>query len=77
MPYLDRFVIEVIKDANNAFARLRQGSLDIYDRLRPQDITELRSRLGITQVSDLGPGMPTDHLWFKLIAAVSQNPRIS
>ena len=32
LPYLDQLVIEVVKDANNAFARLRQGSLDIYDR---------------------------------------------
>ncbi|HEY7181310.1 MAG TPA: ABC transporter substrate-binding protein [Blastocatellia bacterium] len=66
LPYLDRLVIDVVKDANNAFARLRQGSLDIYDRLRPQDIAELRSQPGVTQISDLGPGLPTDHLWFNL-----------
>jgi peptide/nickel transport system substrate-binding protein len=66
LPYLDRLVIEVAKDANNAFARLRQGSLDIYDRLRPADFVELRSQPGITQVSDLGPGLPADHLWFNL-----------
>src|SRR5215475_9913956 len=29
LPYLDRLVIEVVKDANNAFMRLRQGSLDM------------------------------------------------
>jgi peptide/nickel transport system substrate-binding protein len=66
LPYLDRLVIEVVKDANNAFARLRQGSLDIYDRLRPPDYAELRSQPGVTQVSDLGPGLPADHLWFNL-----------
>jgi peptide/nickel transport system substrate-binding protein len=66
LPYLDRLVIEVVKDANNAFTRLRQGSLDIYDRLRPPDYVELRSQPGVTQVSDLGPGLPADHLWFNL-----------
>jgi peptide/nickel transport system substrate-binding protein len=66
LPYLDRLVIEVLKDSNNAFTRLRQGSLDIYDRLRPPDFIELRSQPGITQVSDLGPGLQTDQLWFNL-----------
>src|SRR4030095_8618337 len=48
LPYLERLVIEVVKDANNAFMRLRQGSLDIYDRLRPPDDVELRSQPGVT-----------------------------
>jgi peptide/nickel transport system substrate-binding protein len=69
LPYLDRLVIEVVKDANNAFSRLRQGSLDIYDRLRPPDYVELRSQPGVTQVSDLGPGLPADQLWFNLNGA--------
>src|SRR5215475_4867818 len=66
LPYLDRLVIEVVKDANNAFARLQQGSLDIYDRLRPPNYVELRSQPGVTHVPDLGPGLQTDHLWFNL-----------
>jgi len=66
LPYLDQLVIEVVKDANNAFLRLRQGSLDIYDKLRPPDYTELISQKGMTQARDLGPGLQTDHLWFNL-----------
>jgi peptide/nickel transport system substrate-binding protein len=66
LPYLDRIVIEVVKDANNALARLQQSSLDIYDRLRPADYAELSSKPGMTQVYDLGPGLQTDHLWFNL-----------
>ena len=62
-------MIEVVKDANNAFMSLRQGSLDIYDKLRPPDYAELRSQTGVTQVSDLGPGLPTDYLWFNLNGA--------
>lgn len=66
LPYLDRLVIEVVKDANNAFARLQQGSLDVYDRLRPADFAEVSSQPGITKVSDLGPGLQTDHILFNL-----------
>src|SRR5262245_23470414 len=69
LPYLDQLVIEVVKDANNAFARLRQGSLDIYDKLRPPDYAELRSQPGVMQVSDLGSGLQTDHLCFNLNSA--------
>jgi len=68
LPYLDRLVIEVVKDPNNAFSRLQQGSLDIYDRLRPADFAELSSRPGKTKVLDLGPGLQTDHLCFNLNA---------
>ncbi|HKQ77482.1 MAG TPA: ABC transporter substrate-binding protein, partial [Blastocatellia bacterium] len=66
LPYLDRLVIEVVKDANNAFARLQQGSLDIYDRLRPADFAELNSQPGITKVFDLGPGLQTENFLFNL-----------
>jgi peptide/nickel transport system substrate-binding protein len=66
MPYLDQLVIEVVKDANNAFARLQQGSVDIYDRLRTADYAELRSQPGVTKISDLGPGLQTDYLCFNL-----------
>ncbi len=66
LPYLDRLVIEVIKDANNALSRLQQGSLDMYDRIRPPDFAELKSQSGITSATDLGPGLQTDHLWFNL-----------
>jgi len=66
LPYLDQLVIEVAKDANNAFARLQQGSVDIYDRLRPADYAELRSQPGVTKISDLGPGLQIDHLCFNL-----------
>ena len=66
LPYLDQLVIEVVKDTNNAFARLRQGSVDIYDRLRTADYVELRSQSGITKVSDLGPGLQIDYLCFNL-----------
>ena len=69
LPYLNRLVIDVVKDANNAFTRLQQGSLDINDRLRPSDYAELRSQPGVTKVFDLGPGLQTDQLGFNLSSA--------
>lgn len=71
LPYLNRLVIEVVKDANNAFTRLQQGSLDIFDRLRPSDYAELLSQPGVTKVFDLRPGLQTDHFWFNLNEAKS------
>jgi peptide/nickel transport system substrate-binding protein len=69
-------VIEVVKDANNAFTRLQQGSLDIYDRLRPSEYAELRSQPGVTKISDLGPGLQTDHLGFNLSSVDSKGRAI-
>jgi peptide/nickel transport system substrate-binding protein len=78
LPYLNRVVIEVVKDANNAFTRLQQGSLDMYDRLRPSDYAELRSQTGVTKASDLGPGLQTDHLWFNLnLGALNGKPVVN
>lgn len=66
LPYLDELVIEVVGDPNNALARLKQGGLDIFDRIRPNDYAALRSEAGAASAVDLGPGLNTDHLWFNL-----------
>jgi peptide/nickel transport system substrate-binding protein len=70
LPYLDSVVIEVISDANNAFARLQQDALDVLDRLRPTDYATLRAQSGAVRVVDAGPGLNTDHLWFNLNTGV-------
>jgi peptide/nickel transport system substrate-binding protein len=76
LPYLDSVIIEVVGDANNAFARLQQGALDVLDRLRPTDYAALRAQPGALQVPnalrviDVGPGLNTDHLWFNLNTGV-------
>ena len=65
LPYLDTLTLEVIGDENNAVARLNQGGLQIYDRLRPADFAALRA--GTAAVAyDLGPGLYSDILWFNL-----------
>ncbi|MGH9944911.1 MAG: ABC transporter substrate-binding protein, partial [Pyrinomonadaceae bacterium] len=68
LPYLDGLVVEVVRDQDNAVARLRQGTLDIVDRVRPNDYASMRSGQGPVVAYDLGPGLYTDHLWFNLNA---------
>lgn len=69
LPYLDRLVLEVVTDENNAIARLGQGTLDILDRVRPTDYASLRASTGAARSYDLGPGLYADNFWFNL------NPR--
>lgn len=66
LPYLDELVIEIVPDLNNAVARLKQGTLDICDRIRSGDYASLRSQPGLARATDAGPGLATDHLWFNL-----------
>jgi peptide/nickel transport system substrate-binding protein len=68
LPYLDRLTLEVITDESNAVARLGQGTLDIYDRVRPSDFASLRAGQGNAHGYDLGPGLYADDLWFNLNA---------
>lgn len=68
LPYLDQLVIEVISDPNNAIVRLEQGTLDIFDRIRPSDYAALHSKSGTVRAVEAGPGLYTDHLWFNLRA---------
>ncbi len=73
LPYLDQLTIEVISDANNAITRLRQGALDVFDRIRAADYAALRSSTETAQAFDLGPGLNTDHLWFNLNETSANN----
>ncbi|HJR06323.1 MAG TPA: ABC transporter substrate-binding protein [Pyrinomonadaceae bacterium] len=66
LPYLDRLVLEVVTDENNAVARLGQGTLDILDRVRPTDYASLRAGQGAASARDVGPGLYADNLWFNL-----------
>ncbi|MBS1787361.1 MAG: ABC transporter substrate-binding protein [Acidobacteria bacterium] len=66
LPYLDQLMVEVVSDANHAISQLRQGSLDVFDRIRASDYAALRSPTETAQAFDLGPGLNTDHLWFNL-----------
>lgn len=76
LPYLDEIAIEIVSDANNAITRIKQGSLDICDRIRPTDYAALRGQPekaeSAARAIDAGPGLATDHLWFNLSA--SANP---
>lgn len=69
LPYIDNFSVEVIPDANNTLVRLSQASLDMADRIRPTDYTELQKNGGAMRALDVGPGLGIDHIWFNLNAA--------
>lgn len=66
LPYLDNLTVEIIPDANNAFVRMSQASLDIADRIRPTDFNELTKAAGAMRAFDAGPGPGVDHVYFNL-----------
>jgi len=66
LPYVDKFLIDIIPDANNTFVRLSQGTLDMADRIRPTDHIELTKTAGAMRSIDVGPGLGIDHMWFNL-----------
>lgn len=66
LPYLDKMSIEIIPDANNTLVRLNQGTLDIADRIRTTDFTELSKGQTPNRAFDAGPGLGIDHIWFNL-----------
>ncbi len=70
LPYLDKFKIEVLPDANNTFVRLSQGSLDLADRVRPTDYIEFSKSSEFVKAVDAGPGLSIDHMWFNLNISV-------
>lgn len=76
LPYLDKVVVEVVQDPNNAISKLLQSQLDIVDKIRPADYASLVSESAGAKAVDLGPGMATDYLWFNLNQAKSSGERL-
>ncbi len=66
LPYLESLVLEIVGDANNAFARLQQNTIDMVDRIRATDFAALKTTAGSVKPFDAGPGLSTDHMWFNL-----------
>lgn len=66
LPYLEKVVLEVIPDSNNAFTSLTQGSLDLFDRIRGTDYAAITAQPGSVKAIDGGPGGGVDHVWFNL-----------
>ena len=62
LPYLDALTIEIVPDANNTFSRLGLGAIDIADRIRPTDFTELSKGQNDIRAFDAGPGLGIDHI---------------
>jgi peptide/nickel transport system substrate-binding protein len=64
LPYIDALTIEIVADANNTFARLGQGTLDIADRIRANDFAEFTKGQSDVRGYDAGPGLSIDHIIF-------------
>lgn len=64
LPYIDALTIEVVPDANNTFARLGQGTIDIADRIRANDFSEFTKGQSDVRGFDAGPGLGVDHIIF-------------
>lgn len=76
LPYLDKLVLEIVPDANNSFASLGQGTIDIADRIRGNDYASLAGQTGSVRAFDLGPGLGTDHIWFNLNRVTGDGKRL-
>ena len=76
LPYLDKLTLEVVADANNVLTRLEQGTMDVFDRMRPADHATLAGRQSAIKASDAGPGLSTDHIWFNLNPAKANGERL-
>ncbi len=64
LPYIDALTFEIVADANNTFARLGQGSIDIADRIRTNDFSEFAKGQSDIRAFDAGPGLGVDHIIF-------------
>jgi peptide/nickel transport system substrate-binding protein len=76
LPYLDNLVLEIVPEANNAFSRLGQQEIDIFDRIRATDYVALKDASGPVRAIDLGPGQSNDHFWFNQNEAKKNGERL-
>ncbi len=66
LPYLDRLILQVAVDPNNTLIQLKQGAIDLADRIRGSDLSALSQEEGPVRAVSSGPGLGVDHLWFNL-----------
>ncbi len=68
LPYFDKIIINIISDLNSIYLKLISGEIDIWDSLRPEDYSMLKSKAmekGLEiKVIGISPG--PEMLWFNL-----------
>ncbi|HEX6463692.1 MAG TPA: ABC transporter substrate-binding protein [Vicinamibacterales bacterium] len=73
LPYLDRFVIEIVKAQDAEILRMQAGTIDLMTQadLRPSDLSSFRKLRdqGALQLVEPGIGVDPDVLWFNLTEA--------
>lgn len=78
LPYLDRLVLEVVSDPDQALSRLHSGAIDVMDApLRPQDYVAVRrmEEEGKVVRVEQGVSLEADALWFCLKADARSRDR--
>jgi peptide/nickel transport system substrate-binding protein len=75
LPYFDKIIINIINDYNSIYLKLISGEIDLWENLRPEDYSMLKSKApekGLElKVIGVSPG--PEMLWFNLNNAL--NPK--
>jgi peptide/nickel transport system substrate-binding protein len=68
LPYLDEVIYLSVEDNNAAFLKFQSGEADLLDPVRPEDAGTLEDTQakGGYHLTDLGPDIATNFLWFNL-----------
>jgi peptide/nickel transport system substrate-binding protein len=77
LPYLDRLVLEIVPDQNAELLRLSSGQVDLLqNEIRAEDYRALKAAAdaGRVRLTDVGPGLDREALWFNLAASRSSSP---
>jgi peptide/nickel transport system substrate-binding protein len=66
LPYLDEITFLIIPKQDQLLLRMRNGEIDTYQSIRPQDVNDLKERRNSTQleVIRLGPSYENEQLFF-------------
>ena len=76
LPYLDRLVVEVVKQQDAEILRMQSGTIDLMTTadLRPSDLSSLRKLRdqGALQLVEPGTSVDPDVLWFNLTEAAGK-----
>ena len=70
LPYLDRLTLEIVPDQNAELLRLTSGQVDVLQgELRPEDYRAVKAAAdaGRVRLTDAGPGIEREMLWFNLV----------
>ncbi|HTI36626.1 MAG TPA: ABC transporter substrate-binding protein [Vicinamibacterales bacterium] len=79
LPYLDSISMEIVASQDAELLRMQAGSIDLMTQadLRPQDYASLKRLAqgdGAVHLTELGPAVDANMLWFNLTRAAASRP---